>query len=439
MSKLSYTISDNQKVTLKYYISSEDADFTEGVKRGPNFLVFNRKRDIYRMGFIPEFSGELFDIKYTAGYWFESCDNSASVYSSRIITDGLQPIGYGYYTVKEEKGQVHSPYAKVAYTLDRLSFQAGIKYFYYMDPESNRYTSATPTELSANPDPDLHTDKISHSSILPTAGVGFEFNNKLEAYFNYGKNYMRPYKYSPIISLYVKNQQTFTDNGMTLQSVFDKWEMETSDNFDLGIRYRAKKINFSPSIFYAKHHNVLASAYDPAVELDYYQNVGKLTAIGADLECYIFPVDKLMIYFNPTYAKMSYDEDLYRKTNDGSEGIGIKGNQSPATPLFSLKTGGTYSFKSIDISTKVKYIGTRYGDATNVEEISGYSLVDASINYRKNNVWKIKEVRIGIECKNIFNTKYIGSIDVSDDSMQGSASYFAGIPFTAIGSVGLKF
>lgn len=439
MSKLSYTILNNQKITFRYYISAEDADFTEGVKKGTNFFVFKRKRDIYRMGFIPEFSGELFNIKYTAGYWFESCDNNASVYSSRIISDGLQPIGYTYYTVKEENGQVHSPYAKIAYTLDRLSFQAGIKYFYYMDPESNRYTSVTPTELSAIPDPDLRTDKMSYSSVLPTAGLGFEFSNKLEAYFNYGKNYMRPYMYSPIISLYVKNQQIFTDNGMTLQSVFDKWEMETSDNIDLGIRYRAKKISLSPSVFYAKHHNVLASAYDTAVELDYYQNVGKLTAFGADLECYIFPVNKLMVYFNPTYTKMIYDEDLYRKTSDGSDGIGIKGKQSPATPKFSLKTGGTYSFKNIDLSTKVKCIGTRYGDAANIEEISGYTLVDASVKYKIKNLWKIKELSISMEFKNIFNTRYVGSIDVSDDSLQGSASYYAGIPFTAIGNLNFKF
>jgi iron complex outermembrane receptor protein len=439
MSKLSFRMFEYQKVTLRYYISSEDADFKEGVKKGPNYFVFNRKRDVNRMGVIPEFSGELFNIKYSAGYWFESCDNNASVYSLGITADGLQPIGYNYFTVNEKKGQVHSPYAKIAYTLDKLSFQAGIKYFYYIDPESNRYTSETPTELSAIPDPDLHTDKISHSSLLPTAGFGYKFNKKVEAYFNYGKNYMRPYKYSPIISLYVKNQKTFTDNGMTLQSVFDKWIMETSDNFDIGIRYKGKKVSFSPSVFYAKHHNVLASAYDPVVELDYYQNVGKLTAYGADMECYIFPVNKLMLYLNPTFARMSYDEDLYRKTTDGFEGVGIKGKQAPTTPKFSLKTGGSYSIKNISFATKVKCIGARYGDASNVEEISGYTLIDASVNYCKKDLWKLKELCIGVEFKNIFNTRYVGSIDVSDDSLQGSASYYAGIPFTAIGNLNLKF
>ncbi len=435
MSSLSYNLSDNQKITLKYYLSSEDAEYKEGTPKGINYFVFERERDINRMGVIPEFTGEFVDLKYTAGYWFESCQNNAYVYSTRLTPEGLQPVGYSYYTVNDRKGQVHSPYAKVAYTTRKISFQAGIKYFYYMDPESDRYPSETPTELSEAPDPDLHTKEMAHSAILPTAGIGFQFSKKLEAYINYGKNYMRPYMYSPIISLYVKNQKTFTDNGMVLQDVFDQWEMETSDNFDLGIRFSSNKIVISPSVFYAKHHNVLASAYDPVTGLDYYQNIGELTAYGAEVECYLFPIEKLMIYLNPTYNVMHYDKELYRSSGS----LGIKGNQVPATPKIALKTGGVYSVRGLDIATRVKYIGTRYGDATNEEEIKGYTLVDASIRYNFKNLWKIKKLGVGIELKNIFNEHYIGGIDVSDDSKQGNASYYAGVPFTAVGSLGLKF
>lgn len=439
LSTLSYRLSNDQKMSLKYYISSEDADYNEGVKKGPSCFVFNRLRDINRMGFIPEYSGNYKKIKYTTGYWFESTKNSANVYNSVLTNDGIKAVGYSYFTVSDGNGQIHSPYAKVSYSTDKLNFQAGLKYFYYMDPESERYTSVTPTELSETPNANLHTDKMEHQALLPTAGIGYNFSDKINLYFNYGKNYMRPYMYSPIISLYVKNQNTFTNNGMTLQDIFDQWHMETSDNFDLGVRYKTSKIHISPSLFYAKHHNVLASAYDSKVNLDYYQNVGELTAYGADMECYIFPFEKLMLFVNPTYVSMSYDENLIRKTSDSYDAIDIEGNQSPATPKFSLKTGVLYSIKNIDISAKVKYIGERFGDATNLEKIDAYTLVDASIKYNKKNLWKTKELSIGLEFKNILNEKYIGRIDVSDDSVQGSAMYYSGVPFTAVGCLNLKF
>lgn len=435
MSTFTYALSDKQKITFKYYLSSEDAAFSEGTQKGANYFVFDRKREINRMGIIPEISGEFVDIQYSAGCWVETCDNNANVYSSRLTTTGIQPVGYSYYTVNLGNGSVYSPYAKVAYSIKKFSFQAGLKYFHYKDPESERYTSETSTELMDIPDPDLHTNEMNHNALLPTAGIGFKFNGKLEAYVNYGKNYMRPYMYSPVISLYVKNQQTFTDNGMTLQDVFDKWEMETSDNFDFGLRFNTNHITVSPSVFYAKHHHVLASAYDPVIELDYYQNVGELTAYGADVECYIFPVDKLMIYVNPAYNMMRYGEELYRN----SESLDMKGKQSPATPKLVFKTGAVYSLKNIDFAGKVKYIGMRYGDATNVEEIPGYTLVDASVKYTIKDLWKVKALSMGIELKNILNRHYIGGIDVSDDSVQGNASYYAGVPFTAMGNLSFKF
>ena len=439
LSNLSFRLSDHQKVSMRYYISSEDADYEEGTQKGPNFFVFNRTRDINRMGFIPEYSGDFNNFRYAAGYWFESADNNAYVYSSQLTEEGLQAAGYSYYTVNNKRSQVHSPYAKLSYKKDKLSFQAGIKYFSFTDPASERYNSVSPTELSETPDPALHTDEIHFNAFLPTAGIGYTFNKNIEVYVNYGKNYMRPYMYSPIISLYVKNQETFTENGMTLQSVFDKWKMETSDNFDVGIRYKTKIFSISPSFFYAKHHDVLASAYDPVVDLDYYQNVGELNAYGTDIECYLFPLEKLMIYFNPTYSIMEYNNELYRKTDDGNEALGIKGNQAPATPEFSMMSGISFSLKNITLSAKLKHTGTRYGDATNTEKIDGYTLMDTFIKYSTPNIPKVKELSIGIELKNITNTKYTGCIDVMDDSIQGSAAYYSGIPFTAAGTLSLKF
>jgi len=439
MGIINYNITKTAKITLKTYYSNEDADYDETIKKGTNNFVNKKIRDIKRMGLIPELSGSIMNIHYTMGYWFESSDNNANVYNSRIVDNGLNPVGYSFYTVNKNLGKIHSPYLKLALTKDKFNIQAGLKYFYYEEPESDRYTSLSPTELSLNPDADLHTKAMKYNALLPTMGIGYNFSNSMQAYINYGRNYMRPYMYVPIISLYVSNKQAFIDNNMNLQDIFDSWTMETSDNVDLGVHYSTEKLTLSPSVFYAKHHNELASAYDSKVQLDYYQNIGELTAYGFDLECYIRPVQSLIIFINPAFNSMSYDNNLVRKSGAVADTISIKGNQSPAVPKISLKSGIFYSIKNFDFSLFVKHTGERFGDATNKEKIDAYTLADMGIKYSRSNVFFIKNFQAGIEIKNLFDTKYVGSINASDDSNQGSATYFAGMPRSIIGSITITF
>jgi len=439
MGIINYNITKTAKITLKTYYSNEDADYDETIKKGTNNFVNKKIRDIKRMGLIPELSGSIMNIHYTMGYWFESSDNNANVYNSRIVDNGLNPVGYSFYTVNKNLGKIHSPYLKLALTKDKFNIQAGLKYFYYEEPESDRYTSLSPTELSLNPDADLHTKAMKYNALLPTMGIGYNFSNSMQAYINYGRNYMRPYMYVPIISLYVSNKQAFIDNNMNLQDIFDSWTMETSDNVDLGVHYSTEKLTLSPSVFYAKHHNELASAYDSKVQLDYYQNIGELTAYGFDLECYIRPVQSLIIFINPAFNSMSYDNNLIRKSGAVADTISIRGSQSPAVPKISLKSGIFYSVKNFDFSLFVKHTGERFGDATNKEKIDAYTLADMGIKYSRNNVLFIKNFQAGIEIKNLFDTKYVGSINSSDDSNQGSATYFAGIPLSIIGSITITF
>ncbi|MFO8001188.1 MAG: TonB-dependent receptor [Marinilabilia sp.] len=430
-----HTFSPSFQVQGKAYYSNEDADYDETVKRGPNNMVLNRIRDIDRAGIIPEVLGKKAGLDYTLGYWYESSDNNAYVYNSRIVPEGLEPEGYGFYTVNEENSIIHSPYLKLAYQNNGLKIQGGLKYFFYQQPGAERYTSDAPDQLSPIPDPALETEAMEHKAFLPSLGAGYDFTPQFRGYINYGRNYMRPYMYSPIISLYVNNQQTFEANGISLQDIFDDWTMETSDNFDLGLSYTSEHTVFSPSVFYAKHHDVLASAYDPVAGLDYYQNAGQLTAYGADIELYMNPVNSLTLILNPSWNHMSYDKDLIRE----DETIHIEGNQSPATPEFSVKAGTILRWGGFEASLLAKHTGERYGDATNEEIIDEYTTADVKISYNKDPFNIFKSFRASMEIKNLADTKYVGAINASDDGRQGSATYFAGTPRSFSGTVAVEF
>ena len=57
--------------------------------------------------------------------------------------------------------------------------------------------------------------------------------------------------------------------GISLQSLWDKQELELSDNFDLGLKYKKDGILYNPNIFVTKVSGKQASLYDPSVGIAY--------------------------------------------------------------------------------------------------------------------------------------------------------------------------
>lgn len=411
---------------LKAYHSTEDAQYYETVQRGPNFFRDTRSRKIHRLGLLPEWRRKTGSLEMAAGYWLERFDNNAQVYNSRITPDGLTPIGYGSYSVNKTAGFTHSPYAKLAHQGERLKIQAGLKYFHYTDPATERYPSASPDRLAEAPNPHLYTRKMQYGAWLPSLGLGYRLNLKNELYLNYGRTYMRPYMYSPVIALYVNNQDAFKQAGMVLQDIFDGWKMETSDNLDLGWRRSGEILSFMPTLYFARHHNVLAAVYDPEVGLNYLQNAGTLHAWGLEVETYLRPIKSLTLLFSPAYTAMEYQNEL---TRNGVP-IGIKGKQAPATPRFSLKSGVFGKLGTVDYHLMARHTGSRFGDATNQEKISAYTRWDAGFYYLFTSPGLPFSLRAGAEAANLLDTTYVGAINSSDDSQQGAATYFAGAPRT---------
>src|SRR3546814_13236574 len=57
---------------------------------------------------------------------------------------------------------------------------------------------------------------------------------------------------------------------------------ETTDNFDLGVRYRTGKVQAQVSGWFTKYDNRLASAYDPVPDRNLYRNLGRVDKYAID-------------------------------------------------------------------------------------------------------------------------------------------------------------
>ena len=431
LSVIPITLSDTFGLKFKPYYSSEDTKILGG-STSQGGIIQKRIRDIQRYGLISQFDSKFSWVTASLGYWFESND-------MKIITENYNPVtfafmGNGMYTENEGDGIVHSPFLKLSGQIGSFDWQGGLKYFYYKDPASHGYTSTAPSYI-LTPAADLYREAKEYDEFLPTAGVGYRMSDSMELHADYGRNQIRPYAYLPLITLYNQNRAAFQTAGVTLDDLFKGYNMEISDNFEVGARFRNEWVEIMPSVFYSKNKNLLTTVYDPRVNLSYSQNIGEATGYGFELESNLYFNKNLTFFLNPTYMVMTYDKDL---TYQGST-FHTKGKQVVDTPKWSLKTGAIFKYGDFELVPMVRYLGSRYGDAEHKERMDDYVVADLKISYTKKKLSFIEALKISLELSNIFNKEYISVVNSSDDTRAGSTSYYVGAPCTTMLTVAMEF
>lgn len=85
---------------------------------------------------------------------------------------------------------------------------------------------------------------------------------------------------------------------------------ETTDNFDLGVRFRSGMIQAQLSGFYNQFQNRLASAYDPELNTTVYRNLGNVKKYGMDGSIAFQPVDALTFYVFGSVLKSEIKDNV---------------------------------------------------------------------------------------------------------------------------------
>ncbi|QFZ53818.1 TonB-dependent receptor [Oceanihabitans sp. IOP_32] len=436
IASLNYTKDRSNKGSFKVYYTKEEADYSFTRGSGMQPMKRDNTRDLSQIGITANWSGKISDYNYAFGYWFESFESDLNTKDYFILSDGLEfKWRNNYKSVSDGNTTIHNPYVKLSRSFNKFKAQVGLRYMYNQEPGTERFLSTAIDAYSPTSDPDLNTKKLKHDAFLTSVGIGYKFSNNLDMYLNYGRSYMRPYKYGPTFNTYLNNRDVFLANNMTYQSLMDSYEMETSDNFDLGINFTKNKVKIYATAFYNKQQNLISNILDPTINVNYNQNSGTVTGYGLELETY-FNFYKNWVYFlHPSYTKMTYDENMSFVRGGNIETILIKDNQLPATPSEMVKTGIMYNKNGLSFNAAMTYTGERFGDATNIEKVSDFTVFDAAIKYNTKFNKVLSSCSFSLEMKNVLDRKYIGIVSAWDDGQNGSASYFFGAPRTIVGSI----
>ncbi len=423
---------DLLRFSIKPYYSVEDTRVWQGVANNGG-MVQKRTRDIERTGLITEANYGYQSMNATVGYHFEAGSMDVYIQNYGITSSGLSYRGYGVFG-SSGTSYINSPYIKVAGSVGNFNWQAGLKYFNYAESASKGYTSPAPSYNLVRA-ADLDRKARDYDILLPTAGISYSINENLQLQASYGRNFIRPYSYIPLVNLYNSNRAAFQAKGISLNDLFDGYRLEESDNFDFGARYSNDFVEIAPTFFFGLHKNLLTTVYDPRVNLSYQQNIGKATGYGLDLELNAFVTDYITFFLNPTWTQLSYDQDMVFQGNR----LSSKGKQVVDTPEWMLKGGIILKLGDFEITPKFRVIGERYGDVEHREKIDPYAVADLSISYTKKQLWGFEKIKLALDLSNITDERYVSVVDSFDDTRAGGTSYFQGEPFSAIGSVTLQF
>jgi iron complex outermembrane receptor protein len=431
LAELPVTLSDKFRFMFKPYYTDEDTDILQG-SGAQGGIIIKRQRDIERYGMITQLNSQFSWGTASLGYWAEVSDMIIRQRNFDPVTFAFK--GYGMYMKNDDKGVVHSPFLKLAGSIGQFDWQAGLKYFHYTDPAGQGYIASAPA-FNLVAAPDLFREEKTYEEILPTVGMAYRLTDNLELNASYGRNQIRPYAYVPLVNIYNQNRATFQAAGVTLDDMFSGYDMEISDNFEVGARFRHNRFEVVPTLFYSRHQNLLTTVYDPRVNQSYFQNVGDATGYGVEIESNFLINDHLNLFFNPSYTALTYDDDLVFQGAVRS----TKDKQVLDTPEWTVKTGLIYTWKDFEVIPMVRYLGTRYGDAEHTEKIDDYVVADLKMGYTFNHFSFVDKVRLSLELINLFDKEYVSVINAMDDSRAGRTSYYVGAPFTAMMTVSFDF
>lgn len=339
--------------------------------------------------------------------------------------------------------KIDSPMLELSGKVSNFNYSLGLQYQTFKLSSIKNFDTDATTSLdyktaidSATYDPWGSVDAKTFRSWLPSAYIAYEFSEDSSIYLDYSRTYGFDVNLYPT---YTANQATFKTKGITLQQLWDKLDLETSDNIDLGYKTTVGGITLHPSVFVSFIKNKQANVYDNSLGINYPANLGDAKGYGAEFLAYGPLSEDLEFMAGASYNRYYFDQDFQTSATTTSD---IKSNQMPDAPKVMLKGALSYYIKNFAITPSLRYTSSRYGDVENKQKISSFTLVDLDISYTLKDVLSFDSMVFRATANNLFNKKYISNIITADNVLATtttSSTYQTGMPRSVFFSVALRY
>ena len=224
----------------------------------------------------------------------------------------------------------------------------------------NAYLAANPTVnngvTTTQPIQGPQQRILKYDKILPNVGLTFDIIDRLSIFGNYSKGIQVP----------------GTDN--LYNSFFFARDLEqanpqpeTTDNFDVGLRYRSSIIQAQLTGWYTDYQNRLAQSYDPDLDRSIYRNLGRVKKYGVDGSISVQPIREFSVYAFGSLLESEIQDDVQigRLASGTALFAPTAGKREGGAPTYTFGGGATLDLKYASFGVTAKRTGPRYIYDTN--------------------------------------------------------------------------
>lgn len=291
------------------------------------------------------------------------------------------------------------------------------------------YGAANPTRQA----PQKRTFK--YDKILPNVGFVYDLTSKISAFGSYSKGLQVP-----------GTDNLYSSFFYARDNVNANPAPETTDNFDLGGRFRSGKIQAQGSFWYTVYKDRLASAYDRDLDVTIYRNLGKVTRYGYDGSISYTPIPEVSIYAFGSYLKSKIRDNVELSATTVAL---TAGKRESGAPIYTAGGRIQGNLGPVTLGAQAKRTGSRYVNDQNLPvfasgaqvygaKVRGYTLVDLDARISLEWAGLNDKTYFQLNVTNLFDKLYVGGFD---GTLSNTGTTFANIgsPRTVIGTLSIGF
>jgi len=452
MGEIEYKPTSNDTITIKPYYKKDKGDYwysnvsSDGNASKNRVINWQIDHDLYgaTAAYDHTFSEAL---KTKIGYWYHkqlppgppSDQEKYKVVNGALVFDGYSVLADNDYHV------LQAPFAQVSGTLSNFNYVAGIQYQSFKIGSLQSHTASSSAATSSDydtaiaataVDPWASVDAKTFYTYIPSLYLGYSLSPSTALYLDYSRTYGFDVNLFPT---YVSNRANFVSKNVTLQQLWDKLDLELSDNIDVGVKTTVGSLTLNPSLFVSFVQNKQANIYDPTYGVSYPANIGDALGYGAEFSAYGPISEQLEVLLALSYNRYSFTQNFQ---SGAATTVDTDGKQLPDAPKYMAKAALSYHVGDWTFTPSARYTSSRYGDVQNTQKIDDYTLVDFDIAYRMAQFMGSRNALFRLTATNLTDEKYIATINAADNFLAASttaSTYQTGAPIGVYGSLNLKF
>jgi iron complex outermembrane recepter protein len=239
------------------------------------------------------------------------------------------------------------------------------------------------------------------NKLLPNVGLNFKATDDISIFASYAKGFSAPR----------------TDN--LYRQPFVSITPETTDAFDLGVRFTSGQVQAQATAWYIGYQNRIVTSFDQLLGISVDRNVGKVKSYGFDASIAYKPVDALSLYLFGSYNNSKLQQDIELGLTTGPTGVGApvpatifaptKGKYVTETPKWTLGGRAQVTLGPVSVGGQLKYVGSRFATDVNDVKVPSYTLVDLDARFSFEQ-WGLPKTYFQMNVSNLFDKFYFGNI-----------------------------